>query len=156
MSFSTENDVQEIYDLAENSSVKAIHIYDSELDGFKTFQSQHKIVEAAGGIVISPSGKILLIERLGKWDLPKGKMEKGEGKKEAAIREVQEECGVTELSILETLPTSFHTYEQKGKRILKPTYWYLMKSSLEEELIAQAEEGITAAEWLTFEEANQN
>ena len=50
------------------------------------FKSQFKWIEAAGGVVLNDTNEILLIYRLDKWDLPKGKLEKGEEPNEAAIK----------------------------------------------------------------------
>ena len=51
-------------------------------------------VRAAGGIVTAPDGTMLLIQRNGRWDLAKGKVESGETLLQAALREVEEETGV--------------------------------------------------------------
>ena len=93
----------------------------------KHYKSIYKIIEAAGGLVFNESGKALLIHRLGYWDLPKGKLEKGETIEEGALREVEEETGLQGGSIVKKLHESYHTYHsRKGKRILKKTYWYQM------------------------------
>jgi 8-oxo-dGTP pyrophosphatase MutT (NUDIX family) len=90
-----------------------------------------------------------MIFRNGKWDLPKGKIEKGEEPDTAAIREVFEECGVSGLSLKKQLNTTFHTYLYKDEKILKKTFWFLMNTSDSNKLIPQLEEGITEARWLT-------
>ena len=92
-----------------------------------------------------------MIFRNGKWDLPKGKLEVGENIKECAIREVQEECGVSGLSIINALQDTYHTYEINGKKILKRTYWFKMKTNFTADLIPQLEEGITKVEWVSKE-----
>jgi ADP-ribose pyrophosphatase YjhB (NUDIX family) len=111
-----------------------------------TLFSFFKEVPAAGGVVKNNKDEILFIYRKGKWDLPKGKIEEGETAKKAAIREVKEECGLTNLEIEKVLPSTYHTYSEDDATILKETYWYLMKTS-ELELKPQTEEGITKAEW---------
>ena len=113
------------------------------------------IVEAAGGLVVNSEGKILFIYRRGFWDLPKGKIEKGEKKKVAAVREVEEECGINRPEIVEKITTTYHTYELKGRNILKPTYWYLMKYPGNEELVAQTEEDIAEAKWVAVDEIKE-
>ncbi len=82
---------------------------------WKSFKSLFHIVEAAGGLVANKEDKILFIHRLGKWDLPKGKLEKGEGVKEAAVREVEEETGITDLELLDFLQETYHIYTEKRK-----------------------------------------
>ena len=112
------------------------------------FRSKFKLISAAGGWVENDQGELLVIKRLGKWDLPKGKMEKGESKEESAVREVQEECGIEDLKIGSELNPTHHTYRMKGKDILKTTYWFEMKTSYTGELTPQVEEGIEEVKWL--------
>ena len=108
-----------------------------------------KYIEAAGGLVTLPDGRLLLIERLGKWDLPKGKAEKGESLQETAIREVMEECGLkTSPKITGELMHTFHTYHRNGRHILKHTAWYTMRYDGDENLYPQSDEDITQAVWL--------
>ena len=104
-----------------------------------------KPVKAAGGVVMNDRNEILFIFRKGKWDLPKGKIDAGETADEAAVREVKEECGLENPEIINSLPSTFHTYHEEGP-ILKETYWYLMKAA-DTELHPQTEEGITKVEW---------
>ncbi|MBP6399006.1 MAG: NUDIX domain-containing protein, partial [Saprospiraceae bacterium] len=82
---------------------------------------------------------------------PKGKIEEGETKKEAAIREVIEETGLKEVEIVEKLAVTKHTFRNRlGKRIIKKSHWYLMVSK-KQELIPQTSEDIEQAVWLTIE-----
>jgi len=114
---------------------------------WKDFKSLFKIVKAAGGLVLNKKKEGLLIYRRGFWDMPKGKMEKGEKKMVAAVREVEEETGATDLFIEGKLATTYHTYKYKiNKRVLKKTYWYLMHTNVKN-LQPQAEEDIELAEW---------
>lgn len=112
----------------------------------------HVPVQAAGGAVVDEQGRLLAIRRLGKWDLPKGKVDKGEGIEAAALREVREECGLQELRIIEALPVTWHTYERKGRQHLKRTDWYLMQGTADEVLAPQLEEDITDVRWMTAAE----
>lgn len=122
---------------------------DDPLEAFEDFSSNFLIIEAAGGVVENSLGQILMIYRLGKWDLPKGKMEPGEDERSTALREVEEECGISSLRITdENSRVSFHTYEINGTPILKKTYWFKMHSN-EKEFIAQAEEGIEKVCWVS-------
>lgn len=120
---------------------------------WQNFCAHFKLVEAAGGLVQNEDGYWLFIYRNGMWDLPKGKLEKGESIEECAVREVAEECGIDEPTIVRQLSTTYHTYTLKEKRVLKPTYWYLMKSEDVSELIPQTEEGITEVKWVSTEKA---
>ncbi|MBC8510392.1 MAG: NUDIX domain-containing protein, partial [Cryomorphaceae bacterium] len=95
-------------------------------DNWEIFCADYSLIEAAGGLVYNDECQLLMIFRNNKWDLPKGKLEQNENIKECAIREVQEECGILGLSILNTLQDTYHTYEINGKKILKRTYWFAM------------------------------
>jgi 8-oxo-dGTP pyrophosphatase MutT (NUDIX family) len=114
----------------------------------KAFFNMHQFIEAAGGLILNDQNQILFIFRLEKWDLPKGKIETGETPSEAAFREVQEECGISELQMVKELPATFHTYQHHGKRVLKKTYWYELFCNDPENIKAQAEENITGIEWV--------
>jgi len=115
---------------------------------WKLFQQQFVLIKAAGGIVKNKVGDILFIHRLGKWDLPKGKMEQGENSKETAMREVQEECGISQLNIGKELPSTFHVYKHREKLVLKQTYWFEIGYLGEEKLVPQQEEGIKKVVWV--------
>jgi len=117
----------------------------------KDLESLFKVIRASGGVVRDNSGKILMIFRRGHWDLPKGKIETGEKKKAAALREGEEETGVKELSLGKKIITTRHTYRHHNKRVMKKTYWYTMEAA-NQKLIPQTEEDIERAEWLTIDE----
>ncbi|MBO7279110.1 MAG: NUDIX domain-containing protein [Bacteroidales bacterium] len=108
----------------------------------------HKEVHAAGGLVQNPTGAYLMIYRNGCWDLPKGKHEAGESIEETAVREVEEECGLTQVQRKEKICTTYHTYEMFGETCLKATHWYAMDYTGQEEPQPQTEEGITHIEWV--------
>lgn len=116
-------------------------------DLFEEIKTQFKYIEAAGGL-IEQDRKYLFIYRLGKWDLPKGKIDIGENPRQAAIRECEEECAVSELEILKELPSTYHIYPYKGAYALKTTYWFLMTTHFKGKLDPQTEENIEKAEWL--------
>ena len=140
-------DIKEIFDLLDKQPV--LNIYSNDLKKlWSNFKSNFKIIKASGGVV-KKKNKLLFIFRLGKWDLPKGKIEKGEKRKQAAIREVEEECGITKLKITSKLPNTFHVYELNGQFILKTTYWYNMIFNGNEKLIPQLEEDITKVKWVS-------
>ena len=116
---------------------------------FDTIKESFKVIKAAGGLVKNGSGDYLFIFRLGKWDLPKGKVDPGESMKEAAVREVAEECGVKVDYLGQKLVTSYHTYQLKGEVVLKKTNWYEMGVNKVPKLKPQLEEDITEAVWLS-------
>ena len=139
-------------DLLEKGSpqVQEVTLFHTDVEElWEGFRSHYRIVEAAGGLVRNFAGQWLLIFRRGHWDLPKGKLDPGETKEEAAIREVQEETGLQSLTLGNPLPTTYHTYkDKKGRRVLKVTYWFVMDTP-ETTLIPQEEEDIEAAVWLS-------
>ena len=114
---------------------------------WKEFCSRFKLIEAAGGLVVNDNNELLFIKRNGCWDLPKGKLEKNEEIEVCALREIQEECGINDISLLNKITETYHTYIHKEKRILKRTYWFLVKSSGYPSLFPQKEEGITEVKW---------
>ena len=131
-----------IYKL-KNESISGINLYSSDLENdWGLFLKNMEVVPAAGGLVLNAEKEALFIYRNDVWDLPKGKIEKGESIEEAAIREVEEECGIFNLVIQKELITTYHIYYQKGIK-LKQTYWFLMYSNDDRKLTPQLEEGIT-------------
>ena len=118
---------------------------------WQTFTQLYTIIEAAGGVVFNDEGKLLMIYRNNKWDLPKGKIEDGEQTDAAALREVMEECGLTQLELKKQLSITYHTYALSKQKILKRTYWFKMISN-ELVLNPQTEEGITEARWMNRDE----
>ncbi|MAZ37246.1 NUDIX domain-containing protein [Salibacteraceae bacterium] len=121
---------------------------------FEHFKTYFKIVKAAGGLVVNQNEELLAIFRNGKWDLPKGKLEKGEEINECAVREVEEETAVSVSSCSETnFDITYHVYFHKKAFILKSTHWYIMKSKTNvRNLLPQSEEGIDKVEWKSTEE----
>jgi 8-oxo-dGTP pyrophosphatase MutT (NUDIX family) len=133
--------------LEKSPHYEGIILLTSDVDKlWSDFQGIYKIIEAAGGVVFNEKGEVLLIFRLKTWDLPKGKIEKGETPKVAAVREIQEETGLNVVELGDFICHTYHTYEHKGKRILKKTYWYKMTTA-EEKLTPQYSEDIEQAEW---------
>lgn len=130
--------------------IRAAHLFADDLEAlWDTFRSAYAFVVAAGGAVTADDGRLLVMRRLGKWDLPKGKVDKGEGIEAAALREVQEECGIEQLDVLGALPSTWHTYERNGRQHLKRTDWFLMVGCADEVLVPQTEEGIEEVRWMT-------
>jgi len=110
-------------------------------------KSNFKVIKAAGGVVIK-DGKWLFMYRRKKWDLPKGKLDKGENSKDAAVREIKEETGVDAV-IHDRICTTWHTYSLNNNRILKRTKWYVLDCIDDSKMSPQAEEQIEKLSWLT-------
>jgi len=151
------DELQMMYDelVTKNHFLEVYYYHENEKLLLANFSMAFKVIEAAGGLVKNKKGEYLFIFRNGKWDLPKGKIEKGEGIKEAAIREVEEECGIGKLKIGKELESTYHTYELNGKSILKRTYWFEMSCADESKLVPQTEEGITEVKWLSKNDLQQ-
>ena len=129
--------------------IKNLYIlHDDIVMVFEEFKACFKIIEAGGGLVFNSRGEFLVIYRRGIWDLPKGKLEKGEDFQTAALREVGEETGLKGLQLVDPLMSTYHTYTLKRKRILKKTRWFEMKYEGSEDPVLQAVEDITDYRWV--------
>ncbi len=146
---------------------------DEVTEFFEALRNSYRPETAAGGLVRNDSDELLLIERLGRWDLPKGKVEEGESLEEAAIREVAEETGLTGHTLGPHFMDTFHVFKRKKKWKFKVTHWYLMTVGRDREgnrsasdttegmqeannhgheLKPQTEEGITEVKWWSKED----
>ena len=105
--------------------------------------------------VKNKSEEILVIFRRGKWDLPKGKAEKGESPEETALREVQEECGLHGIVIKGFLHSTYHVYTLNDKFILKKTDWFAMEYSGEKKPVPSTAEDITDVQWVKLAEMDK-
>lgn len=134
--------------LDKNRKVRAVVIFYENLESlWADFQACFKVLEAAGGFVQNAQNELLVFYRRGSWDLPKGKIDDGETPEQAAVREVQEETGLVNLTLGAFLTHTYHTYVLKGERILKKTWWYRMKTT-DSQLIPQTEEDIEEICWV--------
>lgn len=138
-------------DLLEKSNkYHQVVIFSDDLEAlWSDFSSIFKVIEAAGGVVFNGKKEVLVIFRRDFWDLPKGKIDKGESPQQAAVREVQEETGLRNVILGAHIIDTYHTYVLKDKRILKKTYWYEMKTT-DLQLTPQTEEDIEQAEWVVL------
>ncbi len=135
-----------------NTDLKGVHlVHKKEGKLLKKFLGLLPNVIAGGGKAYNAKNEILFIYRNDKWDLPKGKAEGKETIEETALREVEEETGVTDLKIVKPLPTTYHIFKRHGKHRIKVTYWFEMKTDFEGKLQPQENEGITKVEWLDAE-----
>ena len=138
-----------------NNEIDGVNLYSSDLKrDWSLFLLNMEVIPAAGGLVLNPKKEVLFIYRNNTWDLPKGWIEKDESIETAAIREVEEECGIFNLSILKKLNTTYHIYFQGGLK-LKETHWFLMSSDFDKELVPQTEEGITKVLFKNDTEINE-
>ena len=133
----------------QEPSIHAGVFFHHDLEELKTmFFKKFTPVKAAGGFVLNENKEVLMMFRRGKWDLPKGKMDKKETFEECAIRETEEETGLEKITLISPLITTYHTYHEGTRYILKETKWFRMKVNGEQKLIPQAEEQITKLEWV--------
>ena len=138
--------ISEIIHKLTEGNTKGIILLCADLqEAWRDFKSHFKVISASGGLVINKQLEFLFIFRGGKWDLPKGRIEKGEQIKEAALREVKEECGISKLNLGDFLITTYHIFFQNNQNRLKETHWFQMETTTKEVLIPQLEEGITIA-----------
>jgi len=150
-SFVNYEDIEltEILGKVEKEALKLVYLYHNNIKFLWTdFKKQFKIIEAAGGVVFNEYAQVLWIYRNERWDLPKGKIEKNEEARMAAIREVAEECGIKNLVLMEFIMPTYHIYHHEKRNVLKITHWYEMFAESHQELIPQLEEGITKVSWL--------
>ena len=138
--------------LLAKKKVNSIGIFSNEFEIIlNMFKKKYPEIIAAGGKVINNNSEILFIYRNKKWDLPKGKAEKNEIISETALREVEEETGIKNLSIIKPLDKTYHIFKRDGKNYLKSTYWFEMKSDFNGKFKPQKKEGITRVEWIGIE-----
>ncbi len=112
---------------------------------------------AAGGVVFRTTpGEIQLLmitDRFGRLTLPKGKLEPGEGSREAALREIREETGIEGMIIADLITTNYSYLHPLKGQVDKQVDYYLVRA-LNELIIPQVEE-ILDGTWLPLMEALQ-
>ena len=140
--------LDEIIEALSHKGVERIYLYHPKAEKLmKKFKQLIPTIKAGGGIVYNQEGKVLLIKRNGKWDLPKGKKEKGENIATCALREVEEETGVKKLLIQRFRTITYHIFKRDKQYFLKETYWYDMTTTYKKKLVPQTEEGIEKVCW---------
>lgn len=128
-----------------------VNIYHKNEEKLERFlRKKLPVVEAGGALVYNNKKEILFIRRNSKWDLPKGKVEKGESYEEAAIRETMEETGVQDLEVRKFLGTTYHIFKRNDKFKLKITYWFQMYTDYSGQLTPESEENIKKVRWSTL------
>jgi 8-oxo-dGTP pyrophosphatase MutT (NUDIX family) len=112
---------------------------------------------SAGGVVVRDVGgttRVLLIrDPYGHWGFPKGHLERGERPDAAALREVMEETGLRELTLVTSVKAIEWRFRFRGKLIQKHCEFFLMETAVEK-TSPQRSEGITACKWAGLEEAD--
>ncbi|MDR1897333.1 MAG: NUDIX domain-containing protein [Prevotellaceae bacterium] len=147
--------INELFDWFEQSSILEFYACtEFPDDAFSCLKNNpsDKYVCAAGGVVINNNEEVLLIYRLGRWDLPKGKIEINETQIIAAQREIEEECGLSEIKIINKITDTYHVYKEDNKRIIKQTSWFKANYNGSQTLKPQTEEGITEARWIPIKD----
>lgn len=129
------------------STVTVNYICKNPQLSFEEYFEKYDKIEAAGGIVKRKSS-FLFIKRNGLWDIPKGKIDEGESPEIAAVREIEEECGVRNAQIEELICCTYHTYSYKGRPTIKKTYWFALSYEGPKVEKPQLEEGITKVKWM--------
>ena len=133
----------------QDPSVHAGVFFHNNLKELKdAFFKKFAPIKAAGGFVLNENKEVLMMYRRGKWDLPKGKMDKKESFEDCAIRETEEETGLKKIKLISPLITTYHTYHEGSKYVLKETKWFTMEVTGEQKLIPQAAEQISKLEWV--------
>ena len=133
----------------QDTSVHAGVFFHKDLKELKdAFFRKFTLIKAAGGFVLNEKKEVLMMFRRGKWDLPKGKMDNKESFEDCAIRETEEETGLKKIKLISPLITTYHTYHEGSKYVLKETRWFTMKVSGEQKLVPQAAEQIIKLEWV--------
>lgn len=132
------------------TNILSVIVSPADLPVKKYLRSKFKIVKAAGGLVRKKE-KILMIYRLKKWDLPKGKREKNETYKQTAVREVEEETNVS-VKLGRKICTTWHTYTMNKHAMLKKTRWYLMDCIDDSKMKPATAEDIEELRWMTRKE----
>lgn len=140
---------QLVIKMFSNQISKAYLYHPDEKEILKKLKEKIHVSKAGGGLVYNKRGEVLFIFRNGKWDLPKGGIEKGEDIENTAIREVEEETGVKNLKIIKKLEKTYHIFKRNGSPRLKITHWFEMETDYDGKLYPQKEEGIKKAVWLS-------
>ncbi|MEZ4778370.1 MAG: NUDIX domain-containing protein [Flavobacteriaceae bacterium] len=139
-----------------NGELLYVNIYHKNAETLEKFlREKLPVVEAGGGMVYNSKKEILFIRRNNKWDLPKGRVEKGESYEEAAVRETIEETGVKNLEVRKFLTKTYHIFKRNTKFKLKITYWFEMFSDYNGPLIPEPSEGIKKVKWKNFEKSQK-
>ncbi len=151
LKYANQGELQQfIHDFEKDESRKCAYIYHHNANELlHHFRACYKNLPAAGGLVWNKDKTAFLgMQRLGCFDLPKGKIEASETIEDAAIREVEEECGISGVSITQKLTRTFHTYKIQNQPIFKETHWYEMVYQGNKTPQPEVEENIESVFWV--------
>lgn len=144
-----------IHEMGQPSIHAGVYFHKNLEELRSAFFKKFTVIQAGGGFVQNEKEEVLLIFRRGKWDLPKGKTDKGETVEKSALREVKEETGLKNIKIISPLNSSYYTYHEGTHYILKVVNWFHMKATGEQQLIPQQEEDIEKILWIKPTEVEQ-
>ena len=146
---------QVIVKIFQNKIQKAYLYHPDEKEILKMLKTKLPVQKAGGGLVYNKKNEVLFIFRNGKWDLPKGGIEKNETIEQTSIREVCEETGAKDLVISDKLQKTYHIFKRNGRYKLKITHWFEMRTAFDGDLVAQIDEGIEKVAWLNAEQIKE-
>ncbi|MET0634436.1 MAG: NUDIX domain-containing protein [Chitinophagaceae bacterium] len=144
-----------IHEMQQDKIHAGVFVHTDLAELKKAFFKKFIVIPAGGGLVRNPDNEYLLIHRRGKWDLPKGKLDAGETIEQCAVREVEEETGISRIKLGDPLLVTYHTYQQGTHMMLKESHWFHMSISERQDLVPQTEEDITEARWVPGEGISQ-
>jgi len=138
-----------IHEMEQQKVHAGVFYHDNIEELKKAFLKKLSLIIAAGGFVKNENDELLMIFRRGKWDLPKGKLDKGETLEACAVREVEEETGLKNVKLLSLLTTTYHTFHEGTRHVIKETNWFSMTASGVQNLKPQTEEDIQDIRWVS-------
>ncbi len=149
--FHKKDELKELLAFYRNlKKIDNLFIFHDDMEELRSvFRSCFTSIDAAGGVVRNRKGQLLAIYRRGRWDLPKGKLDAGESFEQAALREVEEECGIKGLAIVCRLLSTYHSYLIEDQPVLKKTMWFEMLYKNDKDPVPQEKEDITDIRWVS-------
>jgi 8-oxo-dGTP pyrophosphatase MutT (NUDIX family) len=147
--YQNKRELQDLLDFYRSLKIiDTLYIFHNDIDKLRSsFRACYLNISAAGGLVKNRDGKILIIKRRDKWDLPKGKADRKENLQQTSLREVTEECGINNIEITRPLLSTYHTYMLNDKHVLKRTTWFEMLYTGTDIPVPQIKEHITEVRW---------
>ncbi len=147
--YQNQEELEDLLDFYRNlRKIDTLYIIHDDIEELRNyFRACYLNINAAGGLVKDSHERILIIKRRNRWDLPKGKVDRNEDFQQTAIREVNEECGIGDIKIIQPLLSTYHTYTLDGKPVLKKTLWFEMLYTGIGRPEPQLKENITEVRW---------